>query len=108
MLPTQWINADVYLDFLKAHLKRHLPQRDRGQKILLICDGHKCHVAPGIKAFCIENNIILFVMPPDTSHMLQPLDVSCFSSLKKNYNKEVSNLALQTYPLKSSYTKTCR
>jgi hypothetical protein len=34
-------------------------------------------------------------MPPHTSHLLQPLDVSCFSPLKRAYGREVEELARQ-------------
>ena len=35
-------------------------------------------------------------MPPHTSHLLQPLDVACFSLLKKAYSRLVENLARQS------------
>jgi len=34
-------------------------------------------------------------MPPHTSHILQPLDVSCFSPLKRAYGREIEKLARQ-------------
>lgn len=34
-------------------------------------------------------------MPPHTSHLLQPLDVSCFSPLKRAYGREIEELARQ-------------
>ena len=34
-------------------------------------------------------------MPPHTSHLLQPLDVSCFSPLKTAYGHKVAELARQ-------------
>jgi hypothetical protein len=32
-------------------------------------------------------------MPPHSSHLLQPLDVGCFSPLKRAYSDEISSLA---------------
>lgn len=34
-------------------------------------------------------------MPPHTSHLLQPLDIGCFSPLKRAYGHEVGELARQ-------------
>jgi hypothetical protein len=34
-------------------------------------------------------------MPPNTSHLLQPLDVSCYSPLKRAYGREIKELARQ-------------
>jgi hypothetical protein len=31
-------------------------------------------------------------MPPHSSHLLQPLDVSCFSPLKRAYSREIKSL----------------
>ena len=41
---------------------------------------------------CFQNNIHLLFLPPHTSHVLQPLDLSIFGPLKKAYKKEVGNL----------------
>lgn len=41
---------------------------------------------------CRENEIILFCLPPHTTHALQPLDVAVFKSLKDQYSKTVRNL----------------
>ncbi|KAL1955965.1 hypothetical protein VTO42DRAFT_7950 [Malbranchea cinnamomea] len=39
----------------------------------------------------MENQIVLLYMPPHSSHILQPLDVSCFAALKKSYGRLVEN-----------------
>jgi hypothetical protein len=31
-------------------------------------------------------------MPPHSSHLLQPLDVGCFSPLKRAYSREIESL----------------
>jgi hypothetical protein len=41
--------------------------------------------------FCAERSIITLCMPPHSSHLLQPLDVGCFSVLKRAYSKQVVN-----------------
>jgi hypothetical protein len=43
---------------------------------------------------CFKNNIHLLFLPPHTSHVLQPLDLSIFSPLKHAYRKRLSTLAL--------------
>ena len=35
-----------------------------------------------------KRNVVLFVLPPYTSHLTQPLDVGVFSPFKCQYNKE--------------------
>jgi hypothetical protein len=46
-------------------------------------DGHSSHVTANVIAFCMENAIDLLIIPPHTSHILQPLDVGVFAPLKR-------------------------
>jgi hypothetical protein len=45
---------------------------------------------------CYSNNIHLLYLPPHTSHVLQPLDLSVFAPLKHAYRKQLSFLSLLT------------
>jgi hypothetical protein len=49
---------------------------------MLILDGHASHLTPEFDRACTENNIIQICMLSHSSHLLQPLDVSCFAVLK--------------------------
>jgi hypothetical protein len=53
------------------------------QRRLLIMDGHGSHITANVTSQCIEHAIDLLVLPLHTSHVLQPLDVSVFSPLKR-------------------------
>ena len=52
-------------------------------------DGHESHVSAEFQAFCKKKKIITVSMPPHLSHLLQPLDVRCFSLLKRAYSREI-------------------
>ena len=56
--------------------------------MLVLFDGHKSHVNLALHEWGRENNVIFFVLPPHTSHLLQPLDVGCFAPLKAEYYRE--------------------
>jgi DDE superfamily endonuclease len=43
---------------------------------------------------CFSNNIYLLFLPPHTSHVLQPLDLSIFAPLKRAYRKQLGFLSL--------------
>jgi hypothetical protein len=57
---------------------------------LLLCDGHDSHVSADFVSFCIQHRIDLILLPPHSSHLLQPLDVGVFSSLKRAISKQIS------------------
>ena len=60
---------------------------------LLILDGHKSHLNQDFKDYCFEQKILTLCIPPHSSHILQPLDVVCFSPLKRKYSQRVRDLA---------------
>ena len=63
-----------------------------GQYRLLILDGHGSYVMLEFNQYCLEHLIIVLCMPPHSSHLLQPLDVGCFSVLKQSYRQYVEQL----------------
>lgn len=44
---------------------------------------------PEFDQYCLNHSIILLCMPPHSSHLLQPLDVGCFATLKRSYGRLV-------------------
>lgn len=97
-LPSQWTIAvsengwttdEVGLIWLQTVFNEHTKARTIGQYRLLILDGHGSHATPEFDRFCLDNAIITLCMPPHSSHLLQPLDVGCFSSLKRAYGHQV-------------------
>ena len=61
--------------------------------VLLLTDGQKLDINLDVIELCHENNIILFCLPPHTTHALQPLDVAVFKSLKNCFAKSVRALS---------------
>jgi hypothetical protein len=56
---------------------------------MLVLDGHESHVNAEFEDYCKENNIITICLPSHSSHLTQPLDVGCYSVLKKMYGAEI-------------------
>ncbi|GAB7336127.1 hypothetical protein MBLNU13_g08914t1 [Cladosporium sp. NU13] len=55
---------------------------------LLIMNSHSSHITANVIAFCMQNAIDLLILPPHTSHLLQPLDVGVFAPLKRALARE--------------------
>ncbi|XP_072400266.1 uncharacterized protein [Diabrotica undecimpunctata] len=81
-----WMNEEVFLFWIQHFAKTNKPTRY--DPILLVLDNYSSHCSIAIYNFCKENGIIMLSIPPLTSHRLQPLDVSFFSSLKRAYDVE--------------------
>jgi hypothetical protein len=87
-----WTNSALGLEWLK-HFDAHTKTRKVGAYRLLILDGHKSHLNQEFKDYCLEDKILTLCMLPHSSHILQPLDVVCFSPLKRKYSQRVRDLA---------------
>jgi hypothetical protein len=59
-------------------------------------DSHGSHISDEFMTICYLNNVHLLFLPVHTSHVLQPLDLRCFSSLKAEYQKLVGEYAAVT------------
>ena len=85
---TGWSNMKIFQNYLEKHFLQYANRRSQQEPILLLYDGHKSHISLFLTRWAKRNNVILFVLPPHTSHLLQPLDVGIFGPFKTIYNKE--------------------
>jgi hypothetical protein len=53
-------------------------------------DGHSSHINMAFINKCFDFRIILLVLPPHSTHRLQPLDVVLFNSLNTAYSNELN------------------
>jgi len=63
-----------------------------GQYRLLILDGHSSYIMFEFDQYCLNQSIIILCMSLHSSHLLQSLNVDCFSVLKQLYEKCVEML----------------
>lgn len=80
-MATDWVQ-DVFLP--------NTTPSDPSQRRLLVLDGHGSYTTTEFMWNCVINNVQLVYLPPHTSHVLEPLDLGVFSSLKSTYRKELS------------------
>ena len=78
-----WINQELYLEWFRFFISIIPATR----LVLLIQDGHSSHISLEVIRLAQENDIHLLCLPSHTSHLLQPLDVGVFKSLKTYFHK---------------------
>ncbi|KAI1674800.1 DDE-1 multi-domain protein [Pyrenophora tritici-repentis] len=88
--PTGWSNDDVGLAWLEQVFDRYTKQRS-GRWRLLILDGHGSHLTMEFIKYCDRHRILLIILPPHSTHTLQPLDVVLFKPLSQAYSNELTN-----------------
>ena len=65
---------------------------------VIIYDGLKAHISEILFAECAERNIKIVMIPPHSSHLVQPLDQGVFRSMKSKYS------TVPNWPNKSKIT----
>jgi hypothetical protein len=60
---------------------------------LLIINSYESYCSLKFQDYCKENKIITLYMLSYSSHLLQPLNVTCFAPLKRSYSDGISTLA---------------
>jgi hypothetical protein len=78
-----WTSNTLGLEWLSSVFEPKTRAKAEGKTRLLICDGHDSHINGFFISFCMANDTQLLILPPHTSHMLQPLDVAIFGPLKR-------------------------
>jgi hypothetical protein len=56
---------------------------------MLVLDGHKSYKSAEFQEYYKAHNIITLGLPPHLSYLTQPLDVRCFSVLKRAYSRQI-------------------
>ena len=69
-----WMQAKLFDSWFRKHFMRYAPA---SRPLLLLLDGHSSHYCPDTINLAAENGIIIFTLPPNTTHLTQPLD-GCF------------------------------
>ena len=95
--PNGWTSDEIGLRWLQKVFIPETNSRMTGSYRLLVLDGHGSHLTPEFDKTCSENNIIPICMPPHSSNYCQPLDVTCFSPLKRAYGNLVQNRMRQGF-----------
>ncbi|XP_063242751.1 jerky protein homolog-like isoform X1 [Bacillus rossius redtenbacheri] len=80
-----WMDGNCFLDWFKRVIIPYC-RRFEGKK-LLIGDNLSSHLSPTVVRLCEENEILFVFLPPNSTHLTQPLDVSLFRPLKMSWRK---------------------
>ena len=80
-----WIDCEIFSIWFTHHFLAKAPPT---RPIVLLLDEHSSLYEPSTIRKAAKEGIIIFCLPPNTTHLLQPLDKSCFSVLKSHWNEE--------------------
>jgi hypothetical protein len=85
--------------WLENVFDRTTKEKAKRDRRLLIVDGHSSHVNMRFIDYADTNRIVLAVLPPHSTHRLQPLDVGLFSPLATYYSQQIDKLLAESQGL---------
>ena len=87
--PSSWMDSDLFVSWLENGFMKGIKERGVMLPVLLLIDGAKSHLSIQASEFCHKNDIILYVLFPNATHLIQPMDLVLMNSIKTVYKEEV-------------------
>lgn len=75
-----WMETRIFADWFEKIILPYFKKLD-GMKAL-IGDNCSSHISYHVVKLCLDNNIKFILLPPNTTHLTQPLDVAFFRPIK--------------------------
>ncbi len=100
-----WTDQELFFFWMTQLFIKHIPPTC---PVMLLVDGHSSHYEPETIKVAAEAGIVLFCLPPHSTHVAQPLDVSFFRPLKV-YWSEACHKFMRNNPGRviTKYRKSC-
>ncbi|XP_062556481.1 uncharacterized protein LOC134221293 [Armigeres subalbatus] len=83
-----WFDEHVFEDWFNMLFLPAIRHLER--PVALIGDNLSSHINPAVIKKCQEENIKFICLPPNTTHLTQPLDVAFFGPMKREWRKILS------------------
>ena len=80
-----WIDSDLFCLWFSNHFLAYAPP---SHPFLLLLDRHFTHFNPLTIELAAKEQVVVFCLPPYSSHRTQPLDKGCFGPLKQYLRQE--------------------
>ncbi|CAG4943535.1 unnamed protein product [Colias eurytheme] len=100
------MRGDVFFEYITNDFNNWLERNNIIKPVLLLVDGHKSYMSLMLCTICEQLNIILYALPPNTTHIFQPADVSVFAPLKASWKNTVRNFLMKPENINKTVTKT--
>ena len=97
MSSSGWMDCELFYSWFSKMFVPAVRHLTKTGKVVLFFDGHYSHLSLPLIEKARSEGIILQCLPPNATHVLQPLDVGVFGPMKKAWK-----IVLQEYKLASA------
>lgn len=82
-----WMNGDTFYSYMCHNFLPWAKDQEIPFPIIVYLDSHASHLTLSLCEFCVANDIILVALPPNATHIMQPIDVGVIFPLKCIWKK---------------------
>ena len=65
-----WMTAPCFFEYIANAFVPYLETNNVTRPVVLFVDGHSTHSTLQVSEFCEQNGVILYLLPPNTTHIL--------------------------------------
>lgn len=87
--PSGWMCGSTFYEYITNIFYPWLLRQNIQKPVVFFLDGHSSHLTLHLSNFCVENEIEIIALPPNSTHILQPMDLAVFRPLKVYWKKAV-------------------
>lgn len=87
---TGWMNAKTFFEYITNVFNPWLIDHNIPKPVLFFLDGHRSHMTLHLANFCKDNGIEIIALYPNSTHLIQPMDVAVFRPLKTYWKYQTS------------------
>ena len=83
------MNGEAFLDYISTTFNDYLNETNTKRPVILFLDSHSSYMTMELSIRCENLQIIVYILPPNTTHIMQPADVGPFKPFKSYWRKAV-------------------
>ncbi|XP_030751725.1 jerky protein homolog-like [Sitophilus oryzae] len=92
-----WMTGETFFEFITNIFHPWLLGNNITLPIILFIDGHASHLNLHTSRFCADNGIILTALFPNATHLIQPMDLAVFRTLKEGWKTKVQQWRIDNH-----------
>lgn len=90
-----WMCSSTFYEYMTNVFNPWLEKNNIEKPVFFFVDGHKSHLTHQLSNFCSKNGIVVVALYPNSTHILQPMDLSVFRPLKGHWKKAVTQWKME-------------
>ncbi|XP_067215467.1 uncharacterized protein [Linepithema humile] len=90
-----WMTAETFYEYISNIFEPWLTAHNIERPVILYVDGHSSHMTLPVSQFCMDHQIELIALFPNATHLIQPLDIALFRTLKSSWRDCINDWRVQ-------------